>query len=262
MSLRWSWSTHGCEYLFCRARTKQRGQSTGPRTCHFFPSASLFKIRTNSGESGSVRNTWGMWKKNLQLQDAIGFNTPTKTYVWSLIHSPESHSGASLKEKLGVIQGRLKMWENGPSDLLALVLLAMWALCSWMTSGRGNRSERCCLFQVWRAVRLVWKMQEISCKNWFIHLICVQIRSCWEMEWANSPGTLGEGRPRSGPLLPQQWKESSLGKANLSSHSSNSLSPRWETYQGPSDYFILWYFIQSDDCHRGGGIPGDGSIDI
>lgn len=175
----------------------------------------------------------------------------------------ESHSGASLKEKLGVIQGQLKMWENGPSDLLALVHLAMQALCSWMTSVcGGNRSEQCCLFQVWRAVTLVWKMQEMSCKNCFIHLICVQIRSCWKTGWPNSPGTLGEGRPRSGPWLPQQWKESSLAKANLSSHSSNSLSPRWEIYQGPSDYFILWYFIQSDERHREGGIPGDGSTDI
>lgn len=86
MSLRGSWSTHGCEYLFCRARTKRGGQSTEQRTCHFFPSALLFKVRTNSGESGSILEECE--KKNLQLQDAIGFNTPTKTYVWNLIHSP------------------------------------------------------------------------------------------------------------------------------------------------------------------------------
>lgn len=35
-------------------------------------------------------------------------------------------------------------------------------------------------------------MQKISCKDWLIPLICVQISSCWETGWPNSPYSPGE----------------------------------------------------------------------
>ena len=149
---------------------------------------------------------------------------------WILNHwTTRGSLGASLKSKLWAAQGWLKMWGSGPSDLLVLVLWATQALCHQMTCGKGNSSEQGCLLQVCRAVRQVWEMQEVSSNNWFIHFICVQIRSYWETTWHNSPGTPGRAVPAPGSDFLSNGRNAQTGKVNLSSHSSTSLSPRWET---------------------------------
>lgn len=81
--------------------------------------------------------------------------------------------------------------------------------------GRESGSERCYLFQGWRAVRMAWKIQKISCKNWFIPLTWIQIRSYWATGRPSSPCSLGRTVTPSGPWLPQWWRESNLGKASL-----------------------------------------------
>ena len=163
---------------------------------------------------------------------------------WILNHwTTRGNLGVSLKSKLWATQGWLKMWGSGPTDLLALVLWATQALCHQMTCGKGNSSEQGCLLQVQRAVRQVWETQEVAIIDSFTSYV-FRLDPAERRRDITHQVYTWEGSPSPRLWLPQQWKEYSLGKVNLSSHSCTSLSPRWETYQvGTSDDFILWYLL-------------------
>ena len=152
------------------------------------------------------------------------------------------------------------MWGSGPTDLPALVLWAMQALCHQMTSGKGNSSEQCCLLQVWRAVRQVWEMQEVSCNSWFIHFICVPIRSCWETRWHSSPGTSGRAVPAPGSDFLSNGKNTVWAK--LISQATALLV--WVQGGKPTEGPLWWLYLvvlTQPEVHHREAIPGDGSND-